>query len=108
MYARRWRHTLGTPGVCVYYGQGLCRERERLLPRRYALVLSFSQLTSLGIGAPVADTDKLRPYQPRPYPNIEGGVPRYTSQEFVQISASISAIREVLKSLEARIVALGG
>jgi hypothetical protein len=54
----------------------------------------------------VADTDRLRPYEPRPSTQL-GNDERYLANELRNISAAINAIRSVMQALEARMAAHG-
>jgi hypothetical protein len=53
-------------------------------------------------------TDALRSYDPRPYPQIPGGEGRFITEELRKLSVCMELIRTVAKQLETRIAALGG
>lgn len=55
----------------------------------------------------MADTDALRPYKRSSTPVIPGGEARYQSDELKKIETVVASIVNVMKKLEARLVAGG-
>jgi hypothetical protein len=53
------------------------------------------------------DSDVLKKYQPRSYPTIEAGIPKFTKEELQRISTTVDLLVDVLKKLDTRCVAHG-
>jgi hypothetical protein len=64
-------------------------------------------LASLNSGVLMAQSDVLRPYSPSSQPTIDGGDQKYLEQELRKISQAISLLSQVVKQIDARLIAHG-
>lgn len=56
----------------------------------------------------MADSDSLRRYQAdRSYPTIPGGEGKFTTEELRRIATAINALVDVVKKIDARLIAHG-
>jgi hypothetical protein len=54
------------------------------------------------------DINKLfKPYRPKRYPTIEGGVPNFTTDELEKLATAMDGIRKILLDHEERLVGGG-
>lgn len=52
----------------------------------------------------MADTDSLRPYEPRQAPTLEGGDQRYLKQELQRIAGTFTSTNKVISNIETPLV----
>lgn len=55
----------------------------------------------------MAQSDVLRPYSPSSQPTIDGGDQKYLEQELRKISQAITLLSQVVKQIDARLIAHG-
>lgn len=55
----------------------------------------------------MADADSMRRYTAQPYPNIEGGQGKFVTEQLRELQKTLATYADVIKKLEARLVAGG-